>query len=66
MRDDRAAKKRRKLKYRMNEASVIASAVKKLKLSPVNYVRCLRPVLVGLLPGGLYNVLHKLKKQVKK
>ena len=53
MRDDRNAISRRKMKYRLNEARVGASAVKKLKLSPINYVLCLRPILVGLLPRSV-------------
>ena len=59
MRDDRNAYSRRKMKYRINECRVGASAVKKLKLGKWRYILCLRPVLVGLLPKSLYNYLHQ-------
>lgn len=59
MRDDRNAYSRRKFKYRLNEARVTASAIKKLKLSKINYIWMLRPIIVGLLPTKLYNYLHQ-------
>ena len=65
MRDDRKAKLRRKFKYRINEARVGASAVKKLKLSPFNYIYVLRPIIVGLLPSKIYDCLHHRKLGVK-
>lgn len=61
MRDDRKAYSRRKLKYRLNEAKVGASAIKKLHLSPINYLYVLRPIIVGLLPAPVYKVLHRSK-----
>ncbi|MGM9600105.1 MAG: glycosyltransferase [Faecousia sp.] len=61
MRDDRNAYSRRKFKYRINEARVGASAVKKLHLSPVNYLYCARPIIVGLLPKQVYDFLHRRK-----
>lgn len=63
MRDDRNAFGRRKMKYRVNEARVGASAVKKLKLNPALYVVCLRPIVVGLLPQSVYRFLHILKRK---
>ena len=59
MRDDRNAFKRRKFKYRINEARVSISAIKRLKLSKVNYIFAIRPILVGLLPTPIYRLLHK-------
>lgn len=59
MRDDRSAYRRRKFCYRVNEAYVKALSVKKLKLPVWNYVYVLRPILVGVLPGWLYDKLHK-------
>lgn len=61
MRDDRNAYRRRRFRYRVNEASVAASAVKKLKLSPVKYIYTLRPLIVGLLPKSVYRALHRFK-----
>lgn len=59
MRDDRNAYGRRKFSYRLNEARVKALAVKELKLPVYNYVYALRPIVVGMLPTGLYDLLHK-------
>lgn len=59
MRDDRNAYIRRKFRYRLNEAYVRLLQVKMLKL-PIYYsLYALRPVLVGLLPKKLYDILHK-------
>lgn len=59
MRDDRNAFSRRKYRYRINEARVICKAVRLLKLPKRGYIRALRPLLVGLLPGPVYRLLHK-------
>lgn len=61
MRDDRAAKQRRKFKYRINEARLRFYAIHALKLSPKYYVYVLRPLIVGLLPPFLYDILHKAR-----
>lgn len=61
MRDDRNAYSRRKFKFRINEARVSAFAIKSLKLSPKYYIWVLRPIIVGLLPKAIYNMLHKMK-----
>lgn len=59
MRDDRNAYARRKFKYRLNEARLKVYLVKKLKLPVWMTMYALRPILVGLLPTGLYDLLHK-------
>lgn len=59
MRDDRDAFSRRRFRYRINEARVICKAVRLLKLPAWGYLRALRPIAVGLLPMGLYKLLHK-------
>ena len=59
MRDDRDALSRRKFRYRLNEAYVRALAVKELELPVWGYVTVLRPILVGLLPRKVYEILHK-------
>ncbi len=61
MRDDRNAIKRRKFKYRLNEAYVKAYAIKNLKLPFYSYVYCLKPIILGLLPTFIYKKLHKMK-----
>ncbi len=65
-RDDLNAYKRRKYKYRINEALVSISAVKKLHLSKYLYIYALRPIIVGLLPRRLYMYLHKKRLKIKK
>ncbi|MDE7126657.1 MAG: glycosyltransferase [Bacteroidales bacterium] len=59
MRDDRNATGRKKLKYRFNEAYVKHCAISLLNLPLWNYIYCMRPVLVGLIPSFLFNYLHK-------
>ena len=59
MRDDRNATKRRKFRYRINEAYVRYLAVKRLGLSKKYLIYMLRPILVGILPTWLYTLLHK-------
>lgn len=62
MRDDRNAKNRRKFKYRFNESYVKAFAIRQLHLPLYCYVYCIRPILIGLLPSGLYDLIHKSSK----
>lgn len=59
MRDDRAAAGRRKFRYRLNEAHVILLAVKTFKLPFWKRIYALRPILVGLLPMPVYQLLHR-------
>lgn len=59
MRDDRNAYSRRKFRYRLNEAYVRLLAVRELKLPFYTVIYALRPIIVGLLPKKLYDLLHK-------
>lgn len=59
MRDDRTAYSRRKFKYRINEAYVKVLVVKGFKLPIWNLVYAMRPIIVGMLPTKLYDILHK-------
>lgn len=59
MRDDHNAYNRRKFKFRLNEAYVRLLLVKKLKLPMCTAVFALRPIIVGLLPKKIYDLLHK-------
>lgn len=59
MRDDNCAAKRRKFKFRLNEAYVSGLAVKTFKLPRWMYLYSLRFIIVGLLPMSLYNYLHR-------
>ena len=59
MRDDRNAYSRRKLWLRVNEARLKLLIWKEFRLSPLQLVHVARPVIVGLLPTWLYDLLHK-------
>lgn len=59
MRDDRNAYARRKFRYRLNESYVKYLTLKTFRLNPIYLTYVLRPVLVGLLPNKLYDLLHK-------
>ena len=58
-RDDRDAQKRRKFRYRINESYVKWQIMKDFRL-PVRYLPLLaKPLVIGLLPGALYRMLHR-------
>ena len=59
MRDDRNAIKRRKFRYRINEARVVVYAINSLKLSKKYLIFAMKPIIVGLLPEFVYTMLHK-------
>lgn len=59
MRDDRNAASRRKFKYRINEFYVRCKAVRILKLPIYGYIMALRPLIIGILPPFLYELLHR-------
>lgn len=59
MRDDRNAIHRRTFKSRLNESYVKYLACKNLKLPIYSYIYCLRPLIVWLMPQGIYEIFHK-------
>lgn len=59
MRDDRDATKRRKYKFRINEAYVKFLILRDYNLPKKNFVYVLRPLIIGLLPTVIYELLHK-------
>ena len=61
MRDDRNAKNRRKWSGRKNEYYVMSTGFKMLGLPWYYQLYALRPLIIGLLPGWLYDFLHKRK-----
>lgn len=63
MRDNQNALSRKNFKTSLRESRLSRFATKTLKLSPVNYLYSLRPIIVGLLPTGVYSFLHRLKKK---
>ena len=61
MRDDRNAQHRRNFKARVNEARVKAIAIKTFCLPVWDYIYCIRPIILGLLPSGIYSSLRRMK-----
>ena len=59
MRDDRNAYARRKFRYRVNEALVKIYLVKTLRLPFWKVIYAVRPILVGIMPNKLYDIIHK-------
>lgn len=59
MRDDRNAKSRRKWSGRKNEYYVMSTGFKALGLPWYYQLYALRPLIIGMLPGWLYDWLHK-------
>ena len=59
MRDDKNAYSRRKFKYRINETYVKMQIIKTFKLSVYSYLFAFKPVIVGLLPTKVYDLMHK-------
>lgn len=61
MRDDKNARNRRKFKYRINESYVKLLAIKMLKLPKINIFLCLKPIILGIIPNFMYDILHHKK-----
>ena len=59
MRDDKNAYSRRKFRYRINESYVKMQIIKVFNLPVYSYLFALKPIIIGLLPTGLYNYMHK-------
>ena len=65
LRSDLNATARRRLKARLNEAYVTGCAISRLKLAKWRYLLTLRPIILGLLPRGVYLKLHRKKLGIK-
>lgn len=61
MRDDRDARKRRTFVSRINEARTLWHGFRMIGLPTHKRLRAARPVLVGILPGFVYDFLHRRK-----
>ena len=59
MRDDRNAKTRRKWSGRVRQYKLMKKGFKMIGLPWYYQVYALRPILVGLLPQGVYDFLHR-------
>ncbi len=61
MRDDRNARKRRVFKNRLNASRLQFWGYRKLEIPKKYWIYALRPLIVGLLPTPIYNILHRHK-----
>lgn len=57
VREDSAAQNRRKYKYRFDEAKVRLLGYKKLRLLPIGYLYALKPLVVGMIPIKLLQLM---------
>lgn len=61
--EDKLAQKRRKYRYRINEAKVRYKGFKALGLMPKSFPYVIKPLVVGLIPGF---ILRKIKNKRRK
>lgn len=61
IREDNNAFRRRRYKYRLDEAKVRYRGFKALKLFPKGYLYVLKPLIVGLIPQRFLAILRKLR-----
>lgn len=57
VREDKAAYKRRKYSHRINEAVVRYKGFKALGLMPIGLLYVFKPLIVGIIPQGILNLL---------
>lgn len=62
LRSDRTAAARRSLPARVNESLLACQIVRTFGLDRWNYVRALRPIILGVLPLRLYHGLHRRRQ----
>ena len=62
MRNDRAAFKRRKYRYRINSVFVRLQGCRMLKLGPVCYMKAVKPMLIGLVPARIRAVYRRIRE----
>ena len=61
VRDDRNAIRRRKYRYRLNEAYVRFHGYRQLKFKKSSYLFVFRAIIVGLVPSAVYKKIRKRK-----
>lgn len=64
--EDGAARKRRKYRYRINEARVRAKGFKALGLLPKGWLYVIKPLIVGLIPSFILTRLQKRRRKKKR
>ncbi|MBQ2687748.1 MAG: glycosyltransferase [Clostridia bacterium] len=65
MRDDRNAQNRRKFKYRINSMYAHFLATKMLNLPIYTYIFCFFPIIKGLVPPFIFNIIRRNKYTTK-
>lgn len=65
VREDRDSYKRKSLKRRINEIGVMIEGCKRLKLSSLNYVMIIKPLIAAIIPQTLLMKYHRSKFNVK-
>lgn len=60
-RDDKNGYRKRKLRFRVNEAYISLLIAREFRLPLSSYIISMKPILIGLLPYFVYNWLHKWK-----
>lgn len=63
MRDDRNAYKRRNFSTRRNELLLKLEICREFNLSLFNYLYCVKPLIVFLLPRNVYDLCHRQKNK---
>lgn len=64
VREDRDAYKRKSYKRRINEIGVMIEGCGRLKLSPVNYIMIVKPIMASIIPQKLLMKYHRSKFKV--
>lgn len=59
MRNDKKAYARRKYRYRINSVYVRLKGCKLLGLSPIYYIKSLKPMVIGLIPSFVRRIIMK-------
>ena len=65
MRNDKNALNRRKYKYRINSVYVRLQGCKMMRLSGRCYIKAFSPMIVGVVPAGLRNLIRKYQYRRK-
>lgn len=65
MRNDQNAYARRKYKYRVHSSMVRLKGCRRLHLAPRDYLKAMRPMMIGLIPGPIRRHLKKYMQHRK-
>lgn len=62
MRNDQNALNRRKYRYRVNSVRVRLRGCKALTLGPAVYLKAIKPMVIGLIPGKIRRIIRRFRK----